>query len=212
MKLRRFEFNPLQENTYVIWDETGDCAIIDPGCFHRVERETLESFIAQEGLKPTRHLLTHAHFDHVFGSHWVFDRWGLAPELHPDELPVLHMAEQVARVYGFRMDAPPAPAAFLDPAKPLLFGQTSLRLLFTPGHSPGSVSFYHEESGVAIVGDVLFRGSIGRTDLPGGSMETLERSIRKQLYALPSATTVWSGHGPQTSIGHEMAYNPFVPA
>jgi glyoxylase-like metal-dependent hydrolase (beta-lactamase superfamily II) len=212
MKLKQLVFNPLQENTYVIWDESSECAIVDPGCFHRAEREELEAFIANQHLKPVRLLLTHAHFDHVFGCRWAAERWNLTPELHAEELPVLRMAVAVAQVYGFRMEAPPETVDLIETGKLLRFGKTELEVRHTPGHSPGSVSFYHAPSGQVVVGDVLFRGSIGRTDLPGGSMDTLERSIRQQLYTLPDATTVWSGHGPETSIAHEKAYNPFVPA
>ncbi len=212
MKLKQLVFNPLQENTYVLWDASGECLIIDPGCFHRAEREELESFIEAEALKPVGLVLTHAHFDHVFGCRWAAERWGLTPELHPDELPVLRMAVAVAQVYGFRMEEPPQAVQLRKPGTALRFGETELEVRHTPGHSPGSLSLYHAASGQVIVGDVLFRGSIGRTDLPGGSMDTLERSIRTQLYTLPESTAVWSGHGPPTTIAHEKAYNPFVPA
>jgi len=207
-----FTFNPFEENTYVVFDTTGECVIVDPGCYTAEEKNHLRDTLQQRGLQPVRLINTHAHLDHVFGNKFVFDVWGLKPELHALELPILHRFPATCQMYGIPgAEASPEPDRFLQPGELLTFGNTSLQLLFTPGHSPASLSLYCAEAGFVLAGDVLFYESIGRTDLPGGNFETLAQSIRTELYPLPGPTLVYPGHGPTTTIRHEKEYNPFVP-
>ena len=206
-----FEFNPFAENTYVVYDETGECAIFDPGCYTAEERETLSRFIAEKGLRPVRLINTHCHLDHVFGNAFVANKWGLGLEIHEGELPVLERFTQVCQMYGVPYsEESPAPARFIEAGDVVSFGNTRLEVLFTPGHSPASISFYERGHGFLISGDVLFWESIGRSDLPGGDLNTLLASIRTRLFVLPDETLVYPGHGPTTTIRHEKEYNPFL--
>jgi hydroxyacylglutathione hydrolase len=203
-------FNPFQENTYVIYDSTNECIIIDPGCSDAIEQVELAGFIQSNHLKPVMLVNTHCHVDHVFGNRFVFDSWGLSPICHPLEVQVLDKAVEYGRMFGVIVIESPKPQKFIEEGDEVRFGNTVLKVLFTPGHSPGSVSLYCEESHFVVAGDVLFHESIGRTDLPGGDFPTLENSIKTKLYTLPADVKVLSGHGPDTTIGHEMRYNPFV--
>ena len=206
-----FEFNPFAENTYVIYDETGECAIFDPGCYTAEERETLSRFIVEKGLRPVRLINTHCHLDHVFGNAFVANKWGLGLEIHEGELPVLERFAQVCQMYGIPYsEESPAPTRFIEAGDVVSFGNTRLEVLFTPGHSPASISFYERGHGFLISGDVLFWESIGRSDLPGGDLNTLLASIRTRLFVLPDETLVYPGHGPTTTIRHEKEYNPFL--
>ena len=204
-------FNPFQENTYVVYDDTKECVIFDPDCFDDNEKESLKKFIEDSGLKPVRLINTHCHIDHVFGNLFVSNTWGLDLEIHKGELPVLEAVPAVSQFYGIPAGDPsPAPGRFIEEGEEIAFGNTTLKALFTPGHSPASLSFYCEASGFVIAGDVLFRESIGRTDLPGGDFDTLIRSIRTQLFCLDDDVVVHPGHGPSTTIGHERRFNPFL--
>lgn len=206
-----FEFNPFGENTYVVWDETGECVLFDPGCYTHEERATLQGFIEKNNLRPVRLINTHCHLDHVFGNPFVVKTWGIGLEIHEGEWPVLARFEQVCQMYGVPFsEAQPMPVNFLSGGETLTFGNTRLKILYTPGHSPASLSFYNEDEGYVIAGDVLFYESIGRTDLPGGDFDTLIKSIRTQLFTLPDETLVYPGHGPGTTIRHEKEYNPFL--
>ncbi len=206
-----FEFNPFAENTYVVFDETRECVIVDPGCYTVAEQQILQQFIVEKALQPVRLLNTHCHLDHVFGNHFVAETWGLGLEIHRDELPVLARYLDVCQMYGIPNAAPsPMPSAFLAAGDVVSFGSTALKVLFMPGHSPASVSFYCAQEDFILSGDVLFWESIGRTDLPGGNMETLLESIRSQMLTLPEHTLVYPGHGPGTTIRHEKAHNPFL--
>ena len=204
-----FVFNDFQENAYVVYDETDACCIIDPGCLYGEEQDQLREFIEKKGLKPEVFLNTHCHLDHVFGNAFVHRTYGLPLQGHRAELPVLESSALVAKAYGLELEPSPEMSHFLNAGDIVKFGNTQFKVLFTPGHSPGSISLYCEKEGFVIVGDVLFRQSIGRTDLPGGDTETLFRSIQEQLFTLPDTTTVYSGHGPETTIGFEKANNPF---
>jgi hydroxyacylglutathione hydrolase len=210
-QVQTFEFNPFAENTYVVWDATGECAIFDPGCYTKEERSALQRFIVENSLKPVRLINTHCHLDHVFGNKFVADTWGLGLEIHREELPVLEGFPRVCQMYGIpNVEPSPLPSSFLEAGHTVAFGETLLEVLFTPGHSPASLSFYCKKEGFVLSGDVLFFESIGRTDLPGGDFDTLIRSIREQLFVLPGETLVYSGHGPTTTIRHEKEYNPFL--
>ena len=210
IQIASFTFNPFQENTYILYDETRECVIIDPGCWNESEREELTGFIEAKELKPVRLLNTHCHIDHVFGNAFIARKYGLGLEMHKADLPVLKALPQVAHMYQLNAEESPEPESFLDEGQQVKFGRSSLDILFTPGHSPGSITFYSKPDKFAVVGDVLFYGSIGRTDLPGGDHETLLNSIRTKLYTLDEEVKVYAGHMGPTSIGFEKKNNPFV--
>lgn len=209
MQLQRFTFNPFSENTYVLADEQGHCAIIDPGCHSPQEKATLLNYINSKQLQPVLLLNTHCHIDHVLGNRFVFDSWGLQPHIHPNDQSDLDRLVAYAPVFGMEAEASPAPTGFLEHGLELEIGNLRLEMRQAPGHSAGSICFIHHESGTVIAGDVLFAGSIGRTDLPGGDYNTLINSVKNQLFTLPDAYVVYPGHGPETTIGHEKATNPF---
>ncbi|HND87476.1 MAG TPA: MBL fold metallo-hydrolase [Saprospiraceae bacterium] len=210
-QVKIFEFNPFAENTYVVYDDSGECAIFDPGCYTVQERDALRQFIESKQLRPVRLINTHCHLDHVFGNRFVADTWGLGLEIHVEEMPVLQRFGQVCQMYGVPYsEEPPTPSRFIEAGEVVAFGQTRLQTLLTPGHSPASLSFYCAEAGFVLAGDVLFLESIGRTDLPGGNHNLLLHSIRTQLFVLPDETVVYPGHGDPTTIRHEKEYNPFL--
>ncbi len=212
MPLHCLTFNPFQENTYVLADATGQAVVIDPGMSDAAERNTFDRFLRKHNLTLAACWLTHAHIDHVLGLAHVSDAYGLRPRVHPGERPVYDSNPQVAAMYG--MPLAPLPEATYDitEAEPMHVGQLTLSPILAPGHSPASVCFYLEAEGLLVGGDVLFRDSIGRTDLPGGDHETLLRSIRDKVYTLPKETVVWPGHGPRTTVAYERVNNGFVRA
>ena len=204
-------FNPFQENTYLVYDQTGACVIFDPGCYDRVEQQALEQKIEELALTPVRLINTHCHIDHVFGNRFVSERYGLELEIHRGELPILESLPQAAMMFGIALpDSSPAPGRFIEEGEVVEFGETRLEAIFTPGHSPASLSFFCREDQFLIAGDVLFLGSIGRTDLPGGDFNTLISSIKDKLFPLGDEVRVFPGHGPATSIGYERRHNPFL--
>lgn len=209
MNISTFVFNAFMENTYILSDASKQCVIIDPGCSTLQEQKTLTDFITQNGLTPTHLVNTHCHIDHVLGNRFVSDTYGLELSAHEGEKVVLDMQPQVAATYGISYDPSPEIIHYLKEGEELVFGETSLSILFTPGHSPASISLYHKESAQLIAGDVLFQGSIGRTDLPGGNYDTLIQSIRENIFTLPDDVTVYSGHGNSTNVGVEKRTNPF---
>lgn len=210
LRIHSFTFNPIQENTYIIYNDNKDCIIVDPGCYFPEERKALESFINTNQLVPKALLNTHCHLDHVFGNKFVYDTWGLPLHIHPLEETVLAFAPQSGLMWNLVFENYSGPIVHLHPGENVCLGEDKLKILFTPGHSPGSVSFYSGKDGFLISGDVLFRDSIGRTDLPGGDFQTLVNSIQTQLWPLPDEILVYSGHGPYTKIGYEKKNNPFV--
>ncbi|MBM3432338.1 MAG: MBL fold metallo-hydrolase [Bacteroidetes bacterium] len=210
LHVKSFCFNPFAENTYVVSAADGTCAIIDPGCRSRAEQATLEAHILQNGLIPTIFLNTHCHLDHVFGNNFVHQTWNLPLRMHRAEQPVLDFSAKAGDLYQVPCEPYAGKIEYLESGDQCTLGGKSIQCLFTPGHSPGSLSFYCATSGWVISGDVLFQGSVGRTDLPGGDMDQLLKSIREQLYPLPESTIVYSGHGPATTIGAEKTSNPFV--
>ena len=209
LNLYYFTFNPLQENTYVLFDDTRECVIFDPGCYEKHEQQRLHTYIASNGLNVVKIVNTHCHVDHVLGNHFCKETFK-APLLIPrlEEAP-LRSVPLYAPMYGFNAYAPAEPDGYLEGREKLTFGNTSLDMLFVPGHSVGHLAFYCKEGSFCIAGDVLFNGSIGRTDLPGGNFDTLIHSIHTQLFTLPDDTTVYCGHGPYTKIGDEKRFNPF---
>ncbi len=208
--IKSFEFSPIQENTYILYNEFNDCLVVDPGCYFDNEREELAAFIEQKALKPRMLLNTHCHLDHVFGNKFVAEKYGLKLSLHEKELPVLQFAPASGLMYNMPFDNYTGEFIFLKEGETLKLGADELKILFTPGHSPASISFYSEKQGFVVSGDVLFQRSIGRTDLPGGDFETLIKSIKTQLLVLPDDTKVFSGHGLVTTIGEEKRGNPYL--
>lgn len=203
-------FNPFQENTYIVYDDTKSCVIFDPGCLQNAEQQALVDKINELGLTPVRLINTHCHLDHVFGNKFVSEKYQLPLEIHEGELQVLKSAPVAAQMYGIPYpELSPDPGSYIKEGEVIEFGETKLQALFTPGHSPASLSFYCETAGFVIAGDVLFQGSIGRTDLPGGDYDTLIKSIREQMFTLPDNVEVYPGHGPSTTIGFEKKHNPF---
>lgn len=212
LTVQTFTFNPVQENTYVLYNETGQCCIIDPGCYFASEEMALQAFIQTNRLTPTLLLNTHCHLDHIFGNRFVHRTWGLQLHLHRAEKIVLDHGPQSGKAWGLPFENYDGELVYLEAGDQIRIGNDTLDVLLTPGHSPGSVCFYQAQQGFVIGGDVLFNRSVGRTDLPGGDFATLERSIRTQLYTLPDATIVYPGHGVTTTIGAEKQENPFVSA
>lgn len=208
--VKAFEFNPFSENTYVVSNASGECIIIDPGCFSDDEKTILAGYIEASNLKPVRLLNTHCHIDHVLGNRFVSERWKLLAWMHKMDLPMLQAIGDVSRTYGIPCDLPFEPEKFLDEGEQIKFGSSTLEILWCPGHSPGSIVFYHPEEKFLIGGDVLFRESIGRYDFPGGNKDALLDSIRQKLFSLPDDVVVYPGHGPSTTIGHEKRNNPFL--
>ncbi len=210
-KVAAFIFNLFQENTYVVYDETNECVIIDPGCYEAHEKVELMQFIQQNKLQPVRLLNTHCHIDHVFGNAFIASTYKLGLEIHEGEKAVLDLVPQVAKMYSIAYPEPsPAPSRYITDDELITFGNTTLQTLFTPGHSPASISFYCKKANFVIAGDVLFQNSIGRYDLPGGNLDTLMQSITHQLLTLDDQTIVYSGHGQSTTIGTEKKFNPFL--
>lgn len=214
MAIHGITFNPFQENMFIISDDDEKtCVIIDPGCYERSERDYLEAFIKSEGITPVRLLNTHCHLDHIFGNAFVARTWNLELECHELDLPTLALGPRSCEIYGFKdYDESLQPSKFLKEGQQISFGSTVLDIIFVPGHAPGHVAFINHAEKYIVNGDCLFQGSIGRTDLPGGDYNTLEKSIKEKLYSLPDDYIVYSGHGPETTIGHEKKFNAFVRA
>jgi glyoxylase-like metal-dependent hydrolase (beta-lactamase superfamily II) len=210
LKIKSFEFSPIQENTYVLYNEFNDCIIIDPGCYHDDEKDELTRFIDKMELKPKMLLNTHCHLDHVFGNKFVAEKYGLTLHIHENEKPILAFAPASGLMYNMPFDNYNGELVFLKAGQTIKLGDDELKVLLTPGHSPGSLSFYCGKEKFVISGDALFKQSIGRTDLPGGDFDTLINSIKTQLFVLDDDTKVYSGHGPVTSIADEKRMNPFL--
>jgi hydroxyacylglutathione hydrolase len=209
LQIRSFEFNPFQENTYVLYDETRECVIIDPGCYERDEKSELAAFIERENLVVKKLLNTHCHVDHVLGNWFVKNKFGVKLYIHENEQMLLKAVKVYAPNYGMFEYQEAEPDGYLQENEFIEFGKQKLKVLFVPGHAPGHVAFLHEETHQIISGDVLFYNSIGRTDLPGGNFDTLIESIHQKLFTLPDDVVVFPGHGPTTSIGFEKKTNPF---
>ncbi len=205
MKIIGFPVGPLQANAYLaVCPATGTCAVIDPGA----EAERLLAAAAEEDAEIRTILLTHAHLDHVGGVAGVHGATGAPIHLHPEDRPLYESAHHQAASFGLTLEEQPTPQIELSDGQVLEVGEESLQVRHTPGHSPGHVILVG--SGFAFVGDCVFAGSIGRTDLPGGDAETLLRSIRERILDLPDDTVLYTGHGPRTTVGQERRANPFL--
>jgi len=211
MNVKSFTFNPFQENTYIIYDQSKECLIIDPGCYTDAERKELKSFIEEKELTPVKLINTHCHIDHILGNKFASEQWDLELCMHKEDLPLLENAAEISKMYGLDdYEGSPYPKRFLAQGDTLTFGESSFEILFTPGHAPGHICLYSKENNLLIAGDVIFQRSIGRTDLPGGNHSALINSIITQLFPLPNETQVFCGHGPSTNLGYEKEHNPFL--
>ena len=209
-KIKSFTFNPIGENTYLLYNESKQCIIIDPGCYFDEEKDSFKAFITQNELKPTQLLNTHCHLDHVFGNKMVAETYQLTLQMHEREKLVLSYAPTSGLMYNLPFDNYEGGVILLKEGDSLLLGQDELKVIEVPGHSPGSICFYRAKQHFLIGGDVLFQGSIGRTDLPLGDHEALIHHIKTKLLVLPEETVVYSGHGATTTIGEEKANNPYL--
>lgn len=211
INIKIFTFNPLQENTFLIWDETNESVVIDAGMLFEQEKQQIKYFIEENHLTLTRVLNTHLHLDHQFGNKFLFNTYGKMPEAGAEDEFLLSDAHRTAAMWGLPYSEPTQSIGrYISDNQEIKFGNTTLNTLHTPGHSPGSYSFYCAEAEMVFVGDVLFKQSIGRTDLPGGDYGTLIRSIQERLLVLPDRTVVYCGHGVPTTIGEERRENPFL--
>jgi hydroxyacylglutathione hydrolase len=210
LTVQSFTFNPVQENTYVVYNENKQCCIIDPGCYFASEEQEIKDFIQQNALQPLYLLNTHCHLDHIFGNKFISKQYNLPLYLHEQEKPVLDYGPASGQMWQMPFDNYDGELKFIAEGDLIHIGQDELQVLYTPGHSPGSVSYYCAADKFVISGDVLFEGSVGRTDLPAGDFNVLEQSIKIKLYTLPEDVIVYPGHGDSTTIGDEMKSNPFV--
>jgi hydroxyacylglutathione hydrolase len=208
--IKTFIFNAFAVNTFLLYDETGDCVIIDPGCMDDFENVELTEFIYNHKLQPVKFFNTHAHVDHIAGNKFVAAKFNIGLEVHKDSISYLQTAKGFAAGIGLNEAESIVPSGFLSDGDVVKFGNSTLKVLFTPGHADGSICFYSEKDMFVIVGDVLFNGSIGRTDFPTGNFDLLMHSIKTKLFVLPADTLVYPGHGSTTTIGYEKKNNPFM--
>jgi hydroxyacylglutathione hydrolase len=210
MNIKTFTVNGFAENSFLLYDETLECLIIDPGFYEQQEKESLLRFITENKLIPVKVLNKHCHVDHILGNRFVCEQFHIPLSTHKEDQFLLDRASQMGEIFGFKVESSPAVDTYLSDGETVKFGNSEIKVLHTPGHSPGSLSFYNEQDGFVIVGDVLFAGGIGRTDLPKGDYKTLISSIVNKLLILPAETVVFPGHGPSTTIRHEYDTNPFL--
>jgi hydroxyacylglutathione hydrolase len=209
IQIQTFTFNPFEENTYLVYDETGEGVVIDPGCYEKVEKERLAQFIESKKIKIKYLLNTHCHIDHVLGNDFVKEKYNVPLLINKNDEPVLRSVKAYAPSYGFNLYQEALADGYLAEGDTVSFGNTIFNVLFLPGHAPGHIGFYHKESNSLLSGDVLFEKSIGRTDLPGGDFNTLIKSIHQKIFTLPDEVVVYPGHGDTTTVGEEKNSNPF---
>lgn len=211
MEIVKFTFNPIQENTYLVIDEDKEAVIIDPGCYFKEEKTVLKRYIDDNNLHLCALLNTHAHLDHVMGNAFIKREYGVDIYMHKTDMPTLEMAAGSAALYGMdEFENPPQPDCFTEEGTILEFGKLKFKVILGPGHSPGHVAFYAAEENILINGDILFKGSYGRVDLPGGNFDDLKTTIIDKLFKLPEETLVYTGHGDETTIGEEKKNNPIL--
>jgi glyoxylase-like metal-dependent hydrolase (beta-lactamase superfamily II) len=208
--MKTFVFNSFMVNGYLLFDETGEAVSVDISCSTGREERELSGFIDTNGLTLVMNINTHCHIDHILGNDFIEAHYKIRPVYHRAGIPFFITAREIADSFGFRLDRIPEPAKYLEDGELLRWGKTELQVLYTPGHAEGSICLYNQHQGFVITGDVLFRDSIGRTDLPGGNFDQLMKSIREKLFTLPDDTVVYPGHGPDTTIGYEKRNNPFI--
>lgn len=212
LHVETFTFLPqaFAENTYVLSDDSGECVVVDPGCYTATEQAALCNYIDEKGLQMKAVWLTHAHIDHVFGLQMLKEKYGMPILCHEKEMFNVERGAQHASLFGFSMEPVPVPDVWIEEGEKVKFGTTEMEVLFTPGHSPGHVSFYHAESAQLFSGDVIFRDSFGRVDLPGGSLEVLRNTILNTILKLPGATKIYAGHMGPTTVDRESSSNPML--
>ncbi len=210
MEVFRLVFSPIAVNTYIAACKTDDCAIIDCGCYDEKEFARLTRFIELKKLKPVLLLNTHCHLDHIFGNKFMLEKYNLRTFCNEKEKDNLINAPAYADFLGFSIDPPPEPEGYLSDGDIVKFGEITLKALFVPGHTSGSLAYYCEQESCIFTGDVIFAGGIGRTDLPGGNHNTLLTSIKDKILTLPPSTVIYSGHGPATTVGKELKHNPWL--
>jgi hydroxyacylglutathione hydrolase len=210
IRIESLPFNAFQVNCYAVWDETGECLVIDPCFYSREEENVFENFLSENRLKITGQINTHCHVDHVLGVSYLKARYGLPFRAHRDESMLVPNVPLMGDMFGFSVDPLAGIDTFIEDREKIRTGNHELEAILVPGHSPGSLAFYSPEGGFVVTGDALFAGSIGRTDLPGGDYDTLIRTIRERLMVLPAETIVYPGHGPSSSIARETVHNPFL--
>lgn len=210
VNIHSFTFNPLQENTYLLWDETNECIVIDPGCYDKAEQNELTAYIEEKKLKLQYILNTHCHIDHVLGNYFLKNFYHVKIGIHKLEEPVLRAVKVYASSYGIYNYEETEPDFYINENENIKFGKSQMEVILIPGHSPGHVGFFIRNQKVCLSGDVLFFQSIGRTDLPGGNYETLLSSIKNKLLPLGDEVKIYPGHGPYTTIGQEKLTNPFL--
>ena len=210
MTIKRFEFNMFPVNCYVLWDETKEAVILDAGCFYPEEQQKLKEFIHESGLTLKHVLNTHLHLDHIFGNAFVAREFGIRPQAHQADEFLIQKLDEYCSHFGFHAnEEAPALSGYIQDADEITFGNTTLKAIHVPGHSPGGIAYYNEEDECVFSGDVLFRCSVGRSDFEGGSARQLTDSILNKLFSLPDATIVYPGHGEATQIGYEKKNNPY---
>jgi hydroxyacylglutathione hydrolase len=210
IEIKKFIFNPFNENTYVLSDDTGQCLFVDPGCQSKVELSTLKSYIAEKNLVPVGTIITHYHIDHILGNNFIYENYGLKPRCHEKSRSLWKSLAQTAAMFGIKPENPIFPEEFVEEGDIISFGNSELKVLYTPGHAIGSICLVNDIEHFVITGDVLFHSSIGRTDLPTGDYKELRQTIMAKLFTLPDNYIVFPGHGPETSIGYEKMNNPFL--
>lgn len=211
LTVQGFTFNPFQENSYIVFNEQKEAVIVDPGCYTREEQQFFLDYIQQNELQPLALLNTHCHIDHVMGNAFIMRNFEVDLFAHKLDLPTLGMVQYSANLYGMdAYEASPEPTKFVEEGDKLTFGGIELDVIFGPGHAPGHVAFYNPENEFVLSGDILFQGSFGRYDLPGGSLEVLKKTILEKMFQLPEETLVYSGHGAVTTIGIEKKNNPIL--
>ena len=209
IKIKIFVFNPFQENTFLLYDESNECIIIDAGCNEDKEFKEIDSFISENNLTVVNIINTHCHIDHIMGNAYLVNKYKVPSIAHQEDMPLLERSNDMAMAFGFNVQQPPVPDKFVDDGDEIKFGNTTLQIKHVPGHSPGSIALYNEQEQFVIVGDVLFKRGIGRADLPGGDYDTLIASINNKLFNLNDDVVVYSGHGESTTIGQEKRENPY---
>lgn len=212
MKIKTFVNRPIDENTYVVSDETGEGVIIDCGALTPEDQATIADYIARESIVIRHHILTHGHFDHMFGAQWVADTYGVRPMLHTADSIIYEGAvERVSAFFHKRIEFPIPPVdSFIDEDSTIHFGTYTLSIIPCPGHTPGGVCIYLKNEGVLFTGDSIFRNSIGRTDMEGGDHQALVNSLRQHVLTLPASVTLYPGHGPSTTVQNEKYFNPYL--
>lgn len=210
IQVKTYAFNPFQENTYLIYDETKKCTIFDPGCYFSEEQKELTDFIANNGLQPEYIVHSHGHVDHILGSNFLREHYNIQVIMHKDDLEILRRSKDLGEMIGITIEPPRDPEIFIQEGEKITFGNTSFDVLHLPGHSPGSIGLYNEQEHMLFAGDVLFRRGIGRSDLMGGDHNTLVSNIKNKLLPLDGDTTVYPGHGETTTINEEKAENPLL--